>query len=209
MQRLSPVCPLLMLVLLSCLAASPATAQSQRTPPAPEHDHAAMLADQEHDHAAMMAGVTSEGSGTAWLPGTAPMYEFHGAAAGWSLMAHGNLFVQYLDESGARGGHQAGSINWFMVRGQHAAGAGRVGFSAMASLEPWTIRGCGYPDLLASGESCGGEAIHDRQHPHDLLMELAASYDRPLKGALRWHLYGGPAGEPALGPVFPIARRLW
>jgi hypothetical protein len=55
----------------------------------------------------------------------------------------------------------------------------------MVSLEPWTIRGCGYPDLLASGELCGGEVIHDRQHPHDLVMELAAVYDRPLAGAIR------------------------
>ena len=26
-------------------------------------------------------------------------------------------------------------------------------------------------------------------------------YDAPLRGGLRWQLYGGPAGEPALGPV--------
>jgi hypothetical protein len=35
-------------------------------------------------------------------------------------------------------------------------------------------------------------------------MELAADYDRPLRGSLRWQVYGGLAGEPALGPVgFP------
>jgi hypothetical protein len=71
----------------------------------------------------------------------------------------------------------------------------------MFSLEPATIGGCGYPDLLATGESCDGESIHDRQHPHDLLMELAAEYERPIRGALRWQLYGGLSGEPALGPV--------
>jgi hypothetical protein len=31
-------------------------------------------------------------------------------------------------------------------------------------------------------------------------MELAAEYSRPLRGSLRWELYGGLAGEPALGP---------
>ena len=71
----------------------------------------------------------------------------------------------------------------------------------MFSLEPWTIRGCGYPDLLATGEVCNGEPIHDRQHPHDLIMELAAEYSRPLRGATRWQVYGGLAGEPALGPA--------
>ena len=74
----------------------------------------------------------------------------------------------------------------------------------MFSLEPWTIRGCGYPDLLATGEECDGEPIHDRQHPHDLIMELAAEYSGPLAGATRWQIYGGLAGEPALGPAaFP------
>ena len=75
----------------------------------------------------------------------------------------------------------------------------------MFSLEPWTIAGCGYPDLLATGEACNGEPIHDRQHPHDLIMELAAEYSRPLAGARHgWQLYGGLAGEPALGPAaFP------
>jgi hypothetical protein len=84
------------------------------------------------------------------------------------------------------------------------AGAGRIGLRAMMSLEPWTIRGCGYPNLLATGEFCDGDNIHDKQHPHDLFMELAAEYQRPLAAGLTWHLYGGPAGEPALGPVaFP------
>jgi len=74
----------------------------------------------------------------------------------------------------------------------------------MLSLEPATIGNCGYPDLLATGELCEGEAIHDRQHPHDFLMELAGDFERPLRGSLRLQLYGGPAGEPALGPVaFP------
>jgi hypothetical protein len=51
---------------------------------------------------------------------------------------------------------------------------------------------------------CEGDTIHDRQHPHDLFMELAADYDRPLRGSLRWQVYAGLAGEPALGPIsFP------
>jgi hypothetical protein len=71
----------------------------------------------------------------------------------------------------------------------------------MISAEPFTIGGCGYPDLLATGEICDGGVIHDRQHPHDLLMEVAAQYDRALTKDVRLQLYGGPAGEPALGPV--------
>ena len=116
-------------------------------------------------------------------------------------MAHGNAFAQFLYESGDRGSDQVGSIHWAMGMARRQVGAGRLGLRGMFSLEPWTIRGCGYPDLLASGEVCDSAGIHDRQHPHDLFMELVAEYDRPLAGSLRWHVYGGPAGEPALGPA--------
>src|SRR5215471_1848830 len=142
-----------------------------------------------------------EGSGTSWLPDDTPMYALHGSHGPWTLMVHGSAFLQYLYESGDRGADQLGSINWVMGMARRNAGRGRVTFRGMFSLEPWTIRGCGYPNLLASGEQCGGEQIHDRQHPHDIFMELSALYDAPLKGSIRWQVYGGAAGEPALGPV--------
>src|SRR2546427_9629240 len=34
--------------------------------------------------------------------------------------------------------------------------------------------------LLQSGESYRGAPLHDRQHPHDLFMELAALFERPV-----------------------------
>jgi len=134
------------------------------------------------------------------------MYAGHARAAGWELMWHGNVFLQFINESAEehRGAHQTGSINWVMGMARRQAGAGHVGVRTMLSLEPWTIRDCGYPDLLATGEVCDGDTIHDRQHPHDLFMEIALEYERPLSGGLRWFAYGGPVGEPALGPVaFP------
>lgn len=70
----------------------------------------------------------------------------------------------------------------------------------MISIEPATIGGCGYPDLLATGELCDRDSFHDRQHQHDLLMEVAADYDCPLRGNLRWQLYG-VGGLASLGFV--------
>ena len=58
--------------------------------------------------------------------------------------------------------------------------AARFGFGAMLSAEPWTVSDCGFLNLLATGEICEGDTIHDRQHPHDLFMELAIDFDRPL-----------------------------
>ena len=150
------------------------------------------------------ASSSRDASGTAWLPDETPMYAVHRQLRGWMLMAHGNAFVQYLRDSGDRGSDQVGSINWIMGAAERSIGGARLTLRSMISAEPWTIRGCGYPDLLATGELCAGEPIHDRQHPHDAVMELAAIYERPLARGLRLQLYGGPAGEPAIGPVaFP------
>jgi hypothetical protein len=193
------------------LATLPVAAQS---PVAGEHEHAAAPQAEgdsppQHDMEHMGDDQSSmpparDGSGTSWLPDETPMYAIHGQAGNWTLMAHGNAFLQYLHESGRRGSAQTGSINWAMGMASRPAAGGRLQVRGMFSLEPWTIRGCGYPDLLASGEVCNGETIHDRQHPHDVVMELVAAYDRPLARGVRLQLYGGPAGEPALGPVaFP------
>jgi hypothetical protein len=200
-------------LLLVALVTVPASAAQEQPPPdATGWPDAAAKAQEPvphdmqhmHDVGSMVMPSSRDGSGTSWLPDDAPMYALHRQAGDWTLMAHANAFVQYLHESGDRGASQFGSINWFMGMADRTIGRGHLGFRGMVSLEPWTIRGCGYPDLLASGELCGGEVIHDRQHPHDLVMELAAVYDRPLAGAIRLQLYGGPAGEPALGPTaFP------
>lgn len=151
-----------------------------------------------------------EASGTAWQPDEPAAHLALRRWRGWEVMLHGAAFVHVLYEPGEihrTGGYsrrQAGSINWGMARARRLFGAGRIGMRAMGSLEPWTLPGCGYISLLATGEVCKGDTIHDRQHPHDLVMELAAEYDRPLRGALRWQIYGGAAGEPALGPAgFP------
>jgi len=113
------------------------------------------------------------------------MYALHGTRGPWMLMFHQNAFVQFLHESGIRGDDQTGSINWVMGMAQRAVGPGRLGLRGMFSVEPWSIRGCGYPDLLATGEECGGQQIRDQQHPHDLFMELAIDYNAPVARNVR------------------------
>ena len=174
-----------------------------------EHQHGqaaqpAAAAEHQHEHsAAQSLFAPREASGTGWLPANTEMYALHGRVGQWEVMWHGNAFLQFLHEAANehRGASQAGSINWLMGMARRQLGSARVGLRAMISLEPVTVGGCGYPDLLATGEFCDGDSIHDRQHPHDFLMELAAEYERPLRRGLRWQLYGGLAGEPALGPV--------
>ena len=56
----------------------------------------------------------------------------------------------------------------------------------------------GYPLLLAAGETADGATpLVDRQHPHDLFMELSASYSLPL---------GGPQQPPSSTPACRASR---
>ena len=144
------------------------------------------------------------------------MYGVQRSWRGWNFMLHGSAFAQFIYEPGdihRTGGfatQQLSSVNWGMVMARRPVGDGRIGFRLMSSLEPWTVTDCGFLNLLANGEVCEGDTIHDRQHPHDLFMELAADYDRPLRGSLRWQIYAGLSGEPALGPAaFRIASQRW
>jgi YHS domain-containing protein len=157
--------------------------------------------DQQSDGQQHEMQMAREGSGTSWQPDSTPMYEIHRQRGPWMFMVHENAFLQFLGESGDRGFSQVGSINWLMGMAERKTSRGRLQFRAMFSAEPWTIGSCGYPDLFATGELCKGGAIHDRQHPHDLFMELSATYDASLTRAIRWEAYGGPVGEPALGPT--------
>lgn len=170
----------------------------------------AVAAGQEHQHPApspapVQVPEAREGSGTSWLPDASPMFAVHGPTLrGWRTMFHGVGFLQYFRDEPPRGESQAGSVNWIMGHARKAGAFGELSVRGMISLEPLTIRGCGYPDLLASGEVCDGHAIVDRQHPHDLVMEISGLYSRRLTDRVALQLYGGPAGEPALGPVaFP------
>ena len=180
--------------------AAPVAGQSE--PPA-QHQHNPSSSTQPLFEA-------REASGTAWLPDDTPMYGIQKTFGAWDVMFHWNAFGQFLYEPGLihrTGGfetHQTSSVNWLMVMGRRQVGPGRLGLRAMLSAEPWTVGNCGFIDLLANGEMCEGDTIHDRQHPHDLFMELSADYDRAVKDQLHWHVYAGLAGEPALGPVaFP------
>ncbi len=148
-------------------------------------------------------GVSMErlGSGTTWIPDAVSLPSRQFAADEWNFMLHGFVFGQFDTQGGARGGHQLGSLNWGMLMASHELGGGRFQARTMLSLDALGVTSRGYPLLLQSGEAFHGEPLHDRQHPHDLWMELGAMYDRPVTKAVGVSFYAAPSGEPALGPV--------
>lgn len=150
--------------------------------------------------------MTRMGSGTAWLPDASAMRAWHFMAGSWMLMVHGDAFLQYDYQDGPRGADQLGSINWGMVMAMRQVGGGTLHLHGMASAEPLTIGAGGYPLLLQSGETFEGEPLHDRQHPHDLFMELSALYERAISRRVGLTLYAAPVGEPGIGPVAYMHR---
>lgn len=148
--------------------------------------------------------MTRMGSGTSWLPDRSPMHAKHFTAGDWEFMLHGLGFVQFDKQYTRRGNEQFGAPNWGMLMASHPLGGGRLTLRGMMSLDPFTVTSRGYPLLLQSGEAYQGQPLHDRQHPHDLFMELAAVYEHRLANNLGLQLYLAPVGEPASGPVaFP------
>lgn len=178
---------------------------------APAQTHHAMHGEMAGEHGGMeheMQGfygeysMTREASGTSWQPENTPHQGVHWMAGDWMLMAHGFAYGIYDDQGGRRGDDKFFSVNMAMLMATHPLGPGTFGFRSMLSLEPATIGRQGYPLLLQTGETSDGKApLIDRQHPHDLFMELAATYSVPLSEDSSAFAYFGMPGEPALGPA--------
>ncbi|HJQ26125.1 MAG TPA: hypothetical protein VKA60_19560 [Blastocatellia bacterium] len=176
----------------------------------PPHDMSKMGGEHAaHPTNTMMATITGGpfksmtaiGSGTSLLPSSSPGYMWHWMKNDWMLMAHGNLVVGFDHQGGPRGVNKAESQNWLMLMAERPVGGGQLMLRGMVSAEPWTAPRRGFPELFQTGETFEGRPIIDAQHPHDLFMELAAQYTLPLAEHVSINLYGGPVGEPALGPV--------
>jgi hypothetical protein len=152
-------------------------------------------------------GGTSSGwysSGTSQEPRDTGMPMVMVRKGGWDWMFSGQAFLVYTEQSGERGRSKIFSPNWFMGMASRRVGPGTLTLRAMLSAEAATVTSKRYPLLFSTGETANGVPIVNGQHPHDLFMELAASYQISFGESTTFTLYGGPRGEPALGPAaFP------
>jgi len=146
------------------------------------------------------------GSGTGWQPASVPARLWMSSRGNWDLMAHGALFLTYNQQGGPRGAGKAESVNYLMLMQQHRLGSGSILFREMFSAESLTSPHPGFPELFQTGETYHGRPLLDHQHPHNVFAELAMLYTVPLTEKVSWLFYGGPVGEPALGPVTYIHR---
>lgn len=121
--------------------------------------------------------------------------------AGWTVMAHANAFLTYNQQGGPRGAGKFESQNWLMLMEERRVDSATVNFRQMFSAEPLTAPHPGFPELFQTGETYHGRPLVDHQHPHDVIGELAALITVPVFEKVSWLIYGGAAGEPALGPT--------
>src|SRR5438128_6128446 len=125
----------------------------------------------------------------------------HTSLGKWTFMFHANAFIVDTQQTGPRGGDKFYSVNWVMPMLMREYGRNSITFRTMLSLDPLTVTKRRYPELFQSGETAYGLPIVDGQHPHELFMEIAGRYDFKLSEKAQLFVYGGPIGEPALGPT--------
>jgi hypothetical protein len=141
------------------------------------------------------------GSGTSWQPSTSPMYMWSKVTDKWLLFIHGEAKMGVNSQGGPRGVTKFESQNWIMPMAFRRVGKGTLQLRGMFSLEPFSFSPGGSPQLFQTGETYQNRPLVDKQHPHDLFMELSATYTMPIGERAKWFAYVGFPGEPSLGPV--------
>src|SRR5438045_7759915 len=136
--------------------------------------------------------MSHESSGTSWVPDSTPMYGRMLMFGDDMLMLHGGIFPRYVNTSTRRGDDRIDAPSWFMAMYSHPLGEGtQLGFRGMMSLDLLTEGGRGYPLLFQTGETWDGQALHDRQHPHDLFDEISLSYSQKFGPDFSASLHAG------------------
>ena len=145
--------------------------------------------------------MAREASGASWQPDASPDMGQMSMSRGWMVMSHALINGVFDHQGGPRGDDKAFAAGMIMVMADRPlADGGMLGLRAMFSPDP-LMGPRGYPLLLQTGETADGvHALVDRQHPHDLIMELSASLSQPVTPNDSLYLYAGLPGEPAFGP---------
>jgi len=97
------------------------------------------------------------------------------------------------------------SQNWLMTGLQKSLGVSDVELVAMFSLEPFTLRDIGSPQVFQTGETFNGAPLGDYQHPHDLIMNLGGVYTREVRSSMV-SVAAYVVGPAPIGPIVFMHR---
>ena len=159
-----------------------------------------VLAQPAHEHEPSGAPPSPETGN----PDPMAMMDAMPAMPHWMTMVHGFAFLNANRQDGPSGGREFESQNHLMLMAVRGWAGGKLSLRGTFTLEPATIPPEGSRQLFQRGETYHDVLLVDRQHPHDLFVQLGAAWEREVGDAGRLRLYAAPVGEPALGPVaFP------
>ena len=121
----------------------------------------------------------------------------------WQWGVEGNIFAGYnYQQRKFTDFDDIESQNWLMTALSKTFSSGaNVELIGMFSLEPFTMRDIGSPQVFQTGETFQGAPLIDYQHPHDLIMNLGVELSRPFNAttvAIRAYAVGpAPLGPPS------------
>jgi hypothetical protein len=193
------------LIVTATLATAHAQHEGHEQPPPVQHQHGTGVTMMPATLG--LYPMSQEGSGTAWNPAATPMYMLMLPKLGrYDLNLMGLATLNFTKQGGPRGESMLYTNSMVMAMAQRETGGGILAFRGMFSLDPVTNGKRGYPLLFQTGESADGQPLQDRQHPHDLISELAASFSKSINPDTNAFVYAGLVGEPALGDVMFLHR---
>jgi hypothetical protein len=145
-----------------------------------------------------MAMLTSVGAASAQDPP-----HQHVTSDVWQWGVEGTVFAGYnYQRREFTDFDEVESQNWLMTSLSKTFSSGaNIELAGMFSLEPFTLRDLGSPQVFQTGETFQGAPLIDYQHPHDLVMNLGARFSRPFSGTTvtigAYAVGPAPLGPPA------------
>jgi hypothetical protein len=130
-----------------------------------------------------------------------PQHQHDPSPSPWQWGVDGNVFFGYnYQYRKFTDFDEWESQNWLMSTLSRSFGtAAHLRLDAMFSLEPFTLRDIGSPQVFQTGETFQGAPLIDYQHPHDLIMNLGGEYSHAF-GTNTLVVQGYAVGPAPLGP---------
>ena len=126
----------------------------------------------------------------------------------WQWGIEGNVFAGYnYQRRKFTDFDEFESQNWLMTSlSKTFSNGANLAFMGMFSLEPFTMRDIGSPQVFQTGETYYGAPLIDYQHPHDLIMNLGVEFSRPFN-TTTVSVKAYAVGPAPIGPPVFMHRR--
>lgn len=125
----------------------------------------------------------------------------------WTTMYHGYAFLTSNRQGGPAGEQDFDSVNHLMMAASRTWGRRTLDLLGTFAAEPMTVTPSGAPLLFQRGETYRDVLLVDRQHPHDLVVQLGARLSVEFSPKRSVQIGASPVGEPTVGPT-PFVHRL-